>query len=251
MAFMEKDKKMLQDKFNNQLKTLEELRFTQGKLEADNNALRKYEQRCRDIELKNQTLCKEMQRMNQIIRGKDQQLNDNRVRFGKLDSTLNEYKNIQIYLKDNQNKIALMTQEIDRLNNLIKTKNDDIEQLEKEKLELHTAMNKYKNYEIKIYENQQTAAKLQNNIEICKKDIENWQNKYRTSEAKAKELENNLYAASQQKEKVGNIARAKTQECEQLKNRIVFMQGEIKKGGELQTICEQLHVLIPLFRNRA
>ncbi len=60
-------------------------------------------------------------------------------------------------------------------------------------------MTKYKNYEIKIYENEQTAAKLQNNIEICKKDIENWQNKFRTSEAKAKELENSLYAASQEK----------------------------------------------------
>lgn len=64
--------------------------------------------------------------MNQIIRGKDQELNDNRVKFNKLDATLNEYKNIQIFLKDNENKIALMTQEIDRLNNLIKTKNEDI-----------------------------------------------------------------------------------------------------------------------------
>jgi hypothetical protein len=72
-----------------------------------------------------------MERMNQIIRGKDQELNDNRVKFNKLDSALNEYKNIQIYLKDNENKIALMTQEIDRLNNLITTKNEDIEQLEK------------------------------------------------------------------------------------------------------------------------
>ena len=64
--------------------------------------------------------------MNQIIRGKDQELNDNRVKFNKLDATLNEYKNIQIFLKDNENKIALLTQEIDRLNNLIKTKNEDI-----------------------------------------------------------------------------------------------------------------------------
>lgn len=49
MAFMEKDKKMLEDKFNNQLKNFEELKFTLGRLESDNNALRKYEQRCRDI----------------------------------------------------------------------------------------------------------------------------------------------------------------------------------------------------------
>lgn len=104
-----------------------------------------------------------------------------------------------------------MTQEIDRLNNLIKTKNEDIGQLEKQKLQIHSAMTKYKNYEIKIYENEQIVAKLQNNIEICKKDIENWQNKFRTSEAKAKELENNLYSISQEKEKVNNIARNKSQ----------------------------------------
>lgn len=147
------------------------------------------------------------------------------MKFNKLDSTINEYKNIQIYLKDNENKIALMTQEIDRLNNLIKTKNEDIEQLEKEKIEIHSAMTKYKNYEIKIYENEQTVAKLQNNIEICKKDIENWQNKFRASEARGKELENNLYSTSQEKEKVGNIARTKTQECEELKNKINFLQN--------------------------
>jgi hypothetical protein len=60
MAFVEKDKKMLEDKFNNQLKSLEELKFVISKLESDNNTLRKYEQRCRDIENKNEAVCKEM-----------------------------------------------------------------------------------------------------------------------------------------------------------------------------------------------
>ena len=50
---MEKDKKMLEDKFNNQLKAIQELKFNQSKLENDNNVFRKYEQRCRDIEMKN------------------------------------------------------------------------------------------------------------------------------------------------------------------------------------------------------
>jgi hypothetical protein len=49
MAFLEKDKKMLEEKFNNQVKGQEELRHALGKLEGDNNVLRKYEQRCRDI----------------------------------------------------------------------------------------------------------------------------------------------------------------------------------------------------------
>jgi len=102
--------------------------------------------------------------LNNIIRNKDQELNDNRTKFNKYESKINEFKNIEVYLKDYENKVALMTKEIDRLNNLIKTKNDDIEQLEKEKLELHTLMNKYKNYEIKINEYEQVVAKLKNNL---------------------------------------------------------------------------------------
>lgn len=155
---------MLEDRFNNQIKNSEELKFTINKLEADNNTLRKFQQRCRDIEAKAEALSKEIQRLNNIIRNKDQELNDNRTKFNKYESKINEFKNIEVYLKDYENKVALMTKEIDRLNNLIKTKNDDIEQLEKEKLELHTLMNKYKNYEIKINEYEQVVAKLKNNL---------------------------------------------------------------------------------------
>ncbi len=53
-------------------------------------------------------------------------------------------------MKDSESKIALMTQEIDRLNNLIKDKNEDISTLEQEKIELYSLVNQYKNYEIKI-----------------------------------------------------------------------------------------------------
>ncbi len=57
------------------------------------------------------------------------------------------------------------------MNQLIKNKNQDIDQLEGEKLELHSKVNHYKNYEIKINENQQIVTKLQNNVEIQKRDV--------------------------------------------------------------------------------
>ncbi len=41
MAFLEKDKKMFEDKFNNQIKNIEELKFTITKLSGDNDILRK------------------------------------------------------------------------------------------------------------------------------------------------------------------------------------------------------------------
>ena len=46
-----------------------------------------------------------------------------------MEDAINEYKNYEVYTKDLENKIALMTQENDRLNNLIKNKNDDLEDL--------------------------------------------------------------------------------------------------------------------------
>lgn len=57
------------------------------------------------------------------------------------------------------------------MNQLIKNKNQDIDQLEGEKLELHSKVNHYKNYEIKINENEQIVTKLQNNVEIQKRDV--------------------------------------------------------------------------------
>lgn len=40
----------------------------------------------------------------------------------------------------------MLSQENSRLNGLIKTKNQDIEGLEKEKVQMHTTINHYKNY---------------------------------------------------------------------------------------------------------
>lgn len=62
--------------------------------------------------------------MNQIVRSKEQENNDNRIRLGKMDDAIKEYKNVEVYMKDLENKIALLTQENDRLNNLIKDRND-------------------------------------------------------------------------------------------------------------------------------
>ena len=60
--------------------------------------------------------------------------------------------------------MALLTQEIERLNTLNRSKSDDIDNLEREKLELHQKMTFYKNYEIKINESEQTMGQLKNQI---------------------------------------------------------------------------------------
>ena len=57
-----------------------------------------------------------------------------------------------------------MTQEIERLNNLLRAKNDDIGLLENEKLELHHKLTHYRNYELKASENEQAVQRLESNI---------------------------------------------------------------------------------------
>ena len=47
MDMLEKDKKMFEDKFNHQIKNIEELNFVINKLQNENDGLRKYEQKCR------------------------------------------------------------------------------------------------------------------------------------------------------------------------------------------------------------
>lgn len=73
-------------------------------------------------------------------------------------------------VKEFENKIAMLVQENERLNGLIRTKNDDIEQLEKDKLQLHTEMMKYKNYEHKITENEQIVSRLNDQLSNIKRE---------------------------------------------------------------------------------
>jgi hypothetical protein len=53
-------------------------------------------------------------------------------------------------MKDFEHKIIMLTQEIERLNQLINEKNALINSLERDQLDLHSKINHYKSYEQKI-----------------------------------------------------------------------------------------------------
>lgn len=125
------------------------------------------------------------------------EVKDYQTKYSRLESTITEYKNIEIKMKDLENKIAMLSQENSRLNTLIRTKNDDIEALEKEKVQMHTTINHYKNYEIKISESQSIVKRLNEQIVQLRGDNEGWQKKVREAENKFRELENHLFANNQ------------------------------------------------------
>ena len=58
MALIEKDKKAFEDKFNHQIKNIEELNFALNQLQSENDGLRRAEARCREIESKNDGLAR-------------------------------------------------------------------------------------------------------------------------------------------------------------------------------------------------
>jgi len=78
-----------------------------------------------------------------------------------LEQTFNEYRNIEIKVKDFENKIIMLTQEIERLNQLINEKNGLIANLERDQLDLHSKINHYKSYEQKIQESESYIRKYQ------------------------------------------------------------------------------------------
>ena len=62
-----------------------------------------------------------------------------------------------------------------------------------------------------MQEQEQNASQLKNNLDGCKRDLDEALNRVRLAQTKAKDLENNLYNQSQEKEKINSIARQKTQ----------------------------------------
>lgn len=73
---------------------------------------------------------RESDRLNHIIKSQAEEMKDCRQKIIQLEYNLDQFKKTQDLIADYQNKTVLLTQEIQRLNGLIKAKNKDIDALE-------------------------------------------------------------------------------------------------------------------------
>ena len=73
---------------------------------------------------------RESDRLNHIIKSQSEEMKDCRQKIIQLEYNLDQFKKTQDLIDDYQNKTVLLTQEIQRLNGLIKAKNKDIDALE-------------------------------------------------------------------------------------------------------------------------
>lgn len=83
-----------------------------SKLENDINGYRKGESQLKDLERNNANLTKEIERLNNLLKNQAGELNDFRIRYSKVESTLSEYKTIEMKVRDYENKIGLLTTEL-------------------------------------------------------------------------------------------------------------------------------------------
>ena len=147
-------------------------------------------------------------------------------------------------MRDYEGKINLLTGELDKLNDLLRDRNKEIAAMEKEKLELYSKINHYKNYEIKISENEQTCKRLQESNNSLKRELDGWQSKFRESEGKVREAENHLFKSTQEKEKLSSMIKAKNNDYDELRAQLARMEPELRKKGEIEISLQEHKVRV-------
>lgn len=71
-----------------------------SKLEQESGNLRKQEGRYGDIERQNQSLNKEIERLNNLLRNSNNEIQSYKTKIVNIEQTFTEYKNIEVKVKD-------------------------------------------------------------------------------------------------------------------------------------------------------
>lgn len=82
------------------------------RLENELSGCRKTEGQMKEAERSNSKLTKEVERLNGLLKSQAGELNDFRIRYSKVESTLSEYKSTEVKMRDYENKIGLLTTEL-------------------------------------------------------------------------------------------------------------------------------------------
>lgn len=126
MDVLNKEKKALENRCGEQVRQNEELTFKLTRLEGEISNFRKSQQQFKEIQRNNVGLSKELERLNGLLKNQSGELNDFRVRYSKLESSVSEYRNIDLKVRDYETKINLLTTELEKLNDLLKDRNREI-----------------------------------------------------------------------------------------------------------------------------
>lgn len=187
-TLVEKDNRDLQEKLQNNARIIEDFRHKVTRYETDINNLRLLERKYEEAEKKNGVLNGELERLNGLMRGKVQEVDDFRIRHSKLESTLVQYRTIESKVQEYEQSLSLMTQEIERLNNVLRGKTNEISALQDRCHALEDQVAYLKSHETKLLENQRVIDNLTITINEFKRNIQNEQDKARSCEGRAREF---------------------------------------------------------------
>jgi chromosome segregation ATPase len=141
-----------------------------------------------------------------------------------------------------------MTQEIERLNNVIRSKTEDIAKLQERCRDMEDQVAFLKSHETKLIESQRTIDSLTITINEFKRNVQNEQDKARAIDGRARELETHLFSSTQEKEKLATLLKQKGFEYDELRNKFSRLEQESYRLLEIEAAYREAKVQISHFR---
>ena len=125
-------------------------------------------------------------------------------------------------MKEYENKIALLTQEIERLNMVIKTIHHDFDDFRRKYSDLERKFEEMKYYGEKNKEYENRIKILLDEVENCRTQLR----KFEVCERKLQEAENKIGFLSQEIERLNHILKQKCEELEDWKHKYMDLESE-------------------------
>jgi uncharacterized small protein (DUF1192 family) len=174
---------------------LDEWKTRYSKLEITLVEYRAYEDRLKEYENRIALLTQEIERLNGVLRQRAEEIDNWKSRYSKIEISITEYKGLEGRLREYENRIALLSQEIERLNGVLKSRADEIEQWRVNYSKLEITINEYKVIESR-------GKDMEGRVSMLLREIDDWKSRYskleisigeyRNLEGRLKEYENRL-----------------------------------------------------------
>jgi Tfp pilus assembly protein PilN len=119
-------------------------------------------------------LSSELDRTNGLLRGRQQEIDDYKTRNSRLEQSLVEYRTIEAKVRDYEGKIAMLTQEIERLTNLLRAKNDEVDRMNINYKRIEEEAIYLKSHESKLAESERIIKSLNATIDGLRRDLSKW-----------------------------------------------------------------------------
>lgn len=154
-----------------------------------------YETKIVELENRNALLGQEIERLNVVIRGKLGEIDEWKSRYSKLELQFTTLRQLESKISEYENRIGLLTQEIERLNNVLRQRLGEIEEWKGRYSKLEIQLSHYRGYEDKVRELEERTSMLVGQLEEWKSKYSKLEitiTQYRGYEGKLADYENRI-----------------------------------------------------------